>query len=313
MTKIFVLALSALLCVSAEAQQPAIPRIGYLVSDSGSYSTRTDAFRQGLRELGYIEGQNIVIEYRFAEGKLDQLPGIAAELVQHKVAVIVTGGGPPTRAAKNATNSIPIIMINIGDPVALGFVASLAKPGANITGLSGVQTLLGGKRLELLKEIITQLSRVTVLVNREVPGYATQMKEVEIAAQAFGLQLQGLEVRKAKDLENVFTKIISGRASALMSLQNPTFTSLQEQIAELAIKNRLPTIYGDARFPESRGLMSYGASATAQYRRAATYVDKILKGAKPADLPVEQPMKFEFVINLKTAKQIGLTIPPNVL
>jgi putative tryptophan/tyrosine transport system substrate-binding protein len=204
-------------------------------------------------------------------------------------------------------------MINIGDPVALGFVASLAKPGGNITGFSGMQTLLGGKRLELLKEIITQLSRVAVLVNREVPGYATQMKEVEIAAQALGLQLQGLEVRKGSDLENAFTKTISGRAGALMGLQSTTFTSLQEQIAELAIKNRLPTIYGAASFPESRGLMSYGASATAHYHRAATYVDKILKGAKPADLPVEQPKKFEFVINLKTAKQIGLTIPPNVL
>ena len=298
----------------AEAQQAKKgPRIGYLLSDSASYSTRTDAFRRALRELGYIEGHNIFIEYRFAEGKLDQLPGLAAELVQRKVAVIVTGGGPPTRAAKNATNSIPIVMINIGDPVALGFVASLAKPGGNITGLSGIQTLLGGKRLELLKEIITQLSRVAVLVNREVPGYATQMKEVEIAAQALGLQLQGFEVRKGKDLENAFIKIISGRAGALMGLQNPTFTSLQEQIAELAIKNRLATIYGDARFPESRGLMSYGASSTAQYHRAATYVDKILKGAKPADLPVEQPTKFEFIINLKTAKQIGLTIPPNVL
>jgi putative ABC transport system substrate-binding protein len=315
--KFFVVALSALLlalCSLAEAQQPEkVPRIGYLTTGSDPGSGRAEAFRQGLRELGYIEGKNIIVEYRSAESKLDQLPELAAELIQRKVALIVTGGGAPTRAAKNATNSIPIVMINTGDPVALGFVASLAKPGGNITGFSGVQTLLGGKRLELLKEIITQLSRVAVFVNREVPGYATQMKEIEIAAQALGLELQELEVRKGKDLENAFSKIISGRAGALMGPQNPTFTSLQEQIAELAIKNRLPTIYGNARFPESRGLMSYGASTTAQYRRAATYVDKILKGAKPADLPVEQPTKFELVINLKTAKQIGLTIPPNVL
>ena len=300
-------------CSPAEAQQAKLPRIGYLLSDSVSYATRTDTFRQGLRDLGYIEGDNIFIEYRFAEGKLDQLPGLATELVHHKVSVIVTGGGPPTRAAKNATNSIPIVMINIGDPVALGFVASLAKPGGNITGLSGLQTLLGGKRLELLKEIVPQLSHVAVLVNREVPGYATQMKEVEIAAQALGLQLQTLEVREGKDLENAFANVKSGRARALLGLQNPTFTSLQERIAQLAVKNRIPTIYGDAGFPESNGLMSYGASVTAQYRRAATYVDKILKGAKPADLPVEQPTKFEFIINLKAAKQIGLTIPPNVL
>jgi putative tryptophan/tyrosine transport system substrate-binding protein len=205
---ILVVVILLAVAVIGEAQQPTkIPRIGVLNSGSGA---RISAFQQGLRELGYVEGHNILIEYRSAEGKLDQLPGLAAELVQRRVAVIVTAGGPSTRAAKNATNSIPIVMINIGDPVALGFVASLAKPGGNITGFSGMQTLLGGKRLELLKEIITQLSRVAVLVNREVPGYATQMKEVEIAAQALGLQLQGLEVRKGSDLENAFTKTISG-------------------------------------------------------------------------------------------------------
>jgi putative tryptophan/tyrosine transport system substrate-binding protein len=317
-TRLFGLVLATILLAtahSAQAQQTQkVPRIGLLFTgESSQPSPNVEAFRQGLRNLGYVEGKTIALEYRFAEGKLDHLSALATELVHRKVSVIVTGGGPPTRAAKNATNSIPIVMVNIGDPVALGFVASLAKPGKNITGLSGVQTLLGGKRLELLKEIVPQLSRVAVLVNREVPGYATQMKEVEIAAQALGLQLQTLKVREGKDLENAFANVKSGRARALLGLQNPTFTSLQERIAQLAVKNRIPTIYGDARFPESNGLMSYGASATAQYRRAATYVDKILKGTKPADIPVEQPTKFEFIINLKAAKQIGLTIPPNVL
>ncbi|HWP60469.1 MAG TPA: ABC transporter substrate-binding protein [Candidatus Acidoferrales bacterium] len=310
-------ALSAMLfalCLPAEAQQKRIPRIGVLLSGSSSSSAiNTDALRQGLHELDYIDGQNISLEYRFAEGKLDRLSELAAELVRLNVNVIVTGGGPPTRAAKNATNSIPIVMIGISDPVALGFVTSLARPGGNMTGLSSIQTELGGKRLELLKETVPQLSRVAVLVNPGVPGYAVQMREVEVAAPALALQLQRLEVRGADDLVTAFSAISKRRASALTGLTNPTFNSLQVRIAELAVKNRLPTIYGNREFSELGGLMSYGPNYADSYRRAATFVDKILKGAKPADLPVEQPTTFELVINLKTAKQMGLTIPPNVL
>jgi putative ABC transport system substrate-binding protein len=297
----------------ARAQQAGkIPRIAYLVSDTRT-SARVEAFRQGLRELGYLEGQNIAIEWRFADGKLDRIPDLAAEIVSLKVDVIVTTGGPPTRAAMNATSSIPIVMINISDPVALGFVSSLAKPGGNVTGLSSVQVELGGKRLELLKEIIPKLSRVGVLVNREVPGYIVQMKEVKLAAQVLGLQLQELETRGRDDLEKVFISITNRRVGGITGLTNPTFTMLQGRIAELALKNRLPTIYGDARFPEAGGLMSYGPNSLDMWRRAAVFVDKIMKGTKPADLPVEQPMKFDFVINLQTAKKIGLNIPQSVL
>jgi putative ABC transport system substrate-binding protein len=299
----------------ARAQQAGkIPRIAYLVSDTRSAtSARVEAFRQGLRVLGYLEGQNIAIEWRFADGKLDRIPDLAAEIVSLKVDVIVTTGGPPTRAAMNATSSIPIVMINISDPVALGFVSSLAKPGGNVTGLSSVQVELGGKRLELLKEIIPKLSRVGVLVNREVPGYIVQMKEVKLAAQVLGLQLQELETRGRDDLEKVFISITNRRVGGITGLTNPTFTMLQGRIAELALKNRLPTIYGDARFPEAGGLMSYGPNSLDMWRRAAVFVDKIMKGTKPADLPVEQPMKFDFVINLQTAKKIGLNIPQSVL
>jgi ABC-type uncharacterized transport system substrate-binding protein len=297
----------------AEAQQPKkVPRIGYLLSDSEYGAARTEAFRQALRELGYIEGHNIFIEYRSAEGKLDRLSGLAAELVHLNVELIVTGGGPPTKAAKNATNLIPIIMINVSDPVALGFVASLANPMGNITGFSGIQTELGGKRLELLKEVTPKASRVAILVNREVPGYGVQMKEVEVAAKALDVQLQSVEIRGPSDLESAFTAVTRGRAGALMGLPNPTFSSLVERIADLAVKNRLPSV-SSGRFAEAGGLMSYGASSTEQSRGAALYVDKILKGARPAELPVQRATKFELIINLKTAKQIGLTIPPNVL
>jgi putative ABC transport system substrate-binding protein len=234
-------------------------------------------------------------------------------LVHLNVELIVTGGGPPTKAAKNATNLIPIIMINVSDPVALGFVASLANPMGNITGFSGIQTELGGKRLELLKEVTPKASRVAILVNREVPGYGVQMKEVEVAAKALDVQLQSVEIRGPSDLESAFTAVTRGRAGALMGLQNPTYSSLLERIADLAVKNRLPSVYSASRFAEAGGLMSYGASSTEQPRGAALYVDKILKGARPAELPVQRATKFELIINLKTAKQIGLTIPPNLL
>ena len=291
-----------------------LPRVGYLVSDSrSSESHRIAAFSEGLRQRGYVEGQNIIIEYRFAEQKLDRLPMLAADLIRSKVDVIVTSGGPPTKAAKDASKSIPIVMINVSDPVALGFVASLAKPGGNMTGLSSMQTNLGGKRLELLKEIVPQLSRVAVLVNKDVTGFGVQMKEIEIAAPTMGLQLQIHNLRTPDDLDKTFAAIIQGRAGALLALTSSVFTNLRSRIAELAAKKNLPTIYGSRQFPEAGWLLSYGPDVLDLHRRAGVYVDKILKGVKPADLPVEQPTKFELVINLKTARQIGLTIPPNVL
>jgi putative ABC transport system substrate-binding protein len=274
---------------------------------------RIEAFNEGLHERGYTEGRNIVIEYRFAGGKLGGLPALAADLVRSKVDVIVTGGGPPTRAAKDATKSIPTIIVNISDPVALGFVASLAKPGGNMTGLASIQTNLGGKRVELFKEVLPQLSRLAVLVNRDVPGYGVQIKEVEFATQTIGLQLQVEKIQGPNDLEKAFSAITKGRAGAVLGLTNPTFMALRTRIAELAIRSHLPTMYGSRAFVDAGGLISYGPDVADLFRRAAVYVDKILKGAKPADLPVEQPTKFELVINLKTAKQIGLTIPPNVL
>jgi len=298
----------------AEAQQPKkVPRIGYLTAAPFSAITaRTEAFRQGLRELGYVEGKNIVLEYRSAEGKFDRLPKLAAELVHLNVDVIVSAGGTVTRSAKEATATIPIVMAFDNDPVGNGFVASLARPGGNVTGLSNLSSELSGKRLELLKEIVPRLSRVAVLGNSTNPGNAQALRETELAARAFGVQLQYLDVPGPKDIETAFREASKGRADAVLVLPSSVATSQRKQIADLAIKNRLPAIYLP-EFVDAGGLMSYGASSTDLFRRAATYVDKILKGAKPADLPVQQPIKFEFVINLKTAKQIGLTIPQSVL
>ncbi|MBI2531813.1 MAG: ABC transporter substrate-binding protein [Deltaproteobacteria bacterium] len=312
--KIFCLALGAMLSAlsfSVAAQQTGkIPRIGYLSSLSASSdSSRNDAFRQGLKELGYIEEKNVAIEYEFAQGKLDRLPDLAGELVRLKVDVIVVGGSTATRAAKNATKLIPIVMINVTDPVVLGFVVSLARPGGNLTGLSNLAPELGGKRLELLKEIVPQLSRVAVLGDPNSPAYGPQLNELKLAARALGLQLQPAEVRGPGDLESAFSAMIKARAGALMGLQQPTIDILRERIIDLAGKNRLPAMYPNRENVEAGGLISYAADISTMFRRAATYVDKILKGTKPADLPVEQPMKFELVINLKAAKQIGLTIP----
>jgi len=312
--KIFCLALGAMLSAlsfSVAAQRTGkIPRIGYLSSLSASSdSSRKDAFRQGLKELGYVEEKNVAIEYEFAQGKLDRLPDLAGELVRQKVDVIVVGGSTATRAAKNATKLIPIVMINVTDPVVLGFVVSLARPGGNITGLSNLAPELGGKRLELLKEIVPQLSRVAVLGDPNSPAYGPQLNELKLAARALGLQLQPAEVRGPGDLESAFSAMIKARAGALMGLQQPTIDILRERIIDLAGKNRLPAMYPNRENVEAGGLISYAADISTMFRRAATYVDKILKGTKPADLPVEQPMKFELVINLKTAKQIGLTIP----
>jgi putative ABC transport system substrate-binding protein len=299
----------------AEAQQPKkIPRIGFLGTNSLSTITdRVEAFQQGLRELGYVEGKNIVIEWRYAEGKADRLPGLAAELVRLKVDVIVTAGGTATRHAKEATTTIPIVMTQDTDPVGNGFVASLARPGGNITGLSRLAPELSGKQLELLKEIVPKVSRVAVLGASTQPGNAQGLKETELAAGAFGVKLQYLDVRGPKDIETAFREASKGRADAVLTLSGSIFDFHRTQIVELAIKSRLPAIYDRREFVDDGGLMSYGTNFADLSRRAATYVDKILKRAKPAELPVEQPKKFEFIINLKAAKQIGLTIPPNVL
>ena len=295
----------------ATAQQPTkIPRIGYLSPTSPSVSpARIEAFRQELRELGYVEGKNIVIEYRYAEGKFDRLLALAAELVRLKVDLIVTTGPTVTRAAKEATTTVPIVMATDTDPVGNGFVASLARPGGNITGLSALAPELSGKQLELLKEIVPRVSRVT-LWDFNQPGQRTNVKN----KPAFGVKLQYLEVRGLKGIETAFRAASKERAEAVLYLvAGLVDAGHQTEITEFAVKSRLPAIYRSRQYVEAGGLVSYGVSVADLDRRAATYVDKILKGAKPAELPVEQPIKFEFIINLKAAKQIGLTIPPNVL
>jgi putative ABC transport system substrate-binding protein len=311
-------ALSAMLlalCPAVEAQQPTkVPRIGYLVANFPSTNpARNEAFRQGLRALGYVEGKSIVIEWRYAEGKPDRLPALAAELVRLKVGVIVTAGPASTRPAKEATSTIPIVMGFDNDPVGNGFVASLARPGRNITGLATLAPEISGKQLELLKEIVPRLSRVAVLGTSTEPGNAQALREVEVAAGAFGVQLQHLDVRDSNDIETAFQAASKGRADAILMLNSPVLNPHRTQVVNLAVKSRLPVIYGQPEFVEAGGLMTYSVSFTDLFRHAATYVDKILKGAKPADLPVEQPKKFEFIINLKAAKQIGVTVPPNVL
>jgi putative ABC transport system substrate-binding protein len=316
--KIIVSILAGLIPASvqlAEAQQPKkVPRIGFLAAVSHSAnSVRFEAFRNALRELGYVEGKNIVIEWRYADGKPDRLPALAAELVHLKVNVIVTGGSTATRPAKEATNTIPIVMAQDTDPVGNGFVASLGRPGGNITGLATLAPELSGKQLELMKEIVPTLSRVAVLGTSTRSGNAQSLKETELAAGAFGVKLQYLDILSPKDIETAFQAASKGRADAILVLTSPFATFQRKQLIDLTVKNRLPAIYDRAEFVEDGGLMTYSVSSTDLFRRAATYVDKILKGAKPADLPVEQPTKFELVINLKTAKQIGLTIPPNVL
>jgi putative ABC transport system substrate-binding protein len=302
-------------CSSAQAQQPPkVPRIGYLTGNPFSNSpARTEALRQGLRELGYEEGKSILVEWRSAEGKLDRLPALASELVNLKVDVIVSQGPIATRTAKNATTSIPIVMGFDDDPVGNGFVASLARPGGNITGLSAQRPELSGKQLEILKEIVPKLARVAVFGNNEEPGNTQNLKEVELAAKALGIKIHYLSVVSPKDIEIAFRAATEQRTDALLLLENLILNNQRKQTVELAVKHRLPATYFHPEFIAAGGLMYYGTNYNDLFRRAATYVDKILKGAKPADLPVEQPTKFEFIINLKAAKQIGLTIPPNVL
>jgi putative tryptophan/tyrosine transport system substrate-binding protein len=299
----------------AAAQQPTkVPRIGYLGGTSPSANVaRIEAFRQGLRELRYVEGRNMIIEWRHAEAKLDRLPALAAELVRLKVDILVTGGPPATRAAKEATVTIPVVMAFDDDPIGNGFVASLARPGGNITGLSSLAPELSGKQLELLKEILPKLSRVAVLGSSTRPGTAQTLKETELAAGVFGVKVLYLDLISPKDIETGFREAREGRTDAMLILSSPIFSSQRTQLVDLAAKSRIPATYSTTEFVEDGGLMSYGVNTSGLYRRAGAYVDKILKGTKPADLPVEQPKKFEFIINLKAAKQIGLTIPPNVL
>jgi putative tryptophan/tyrosine transport system substrate-binding protein len=309
-------ALLLALSFPVEAQQTGkVARIGYLAVNSPSLDKQLiEAFQQGLRGLGWVDGQNITIEYRFAEGKLDQLHALVAELVSLKVDVIVSAGGtPPALAAKNATATIPIVFISTSDPVASGLVASLARPGGNVTGFSNYYAELSGKGLELLKEIVPKMSRVASLWNPANPANKISLKDTEVAALALRVQLQSLEVRGAQDFEAAFSQMTRVRADALIIQADPIFRGERARLAELALKNRLPTVVPQSTFVEAGGLMSYGTNNPDLYRRAATYVDRILKGTKPADLPVQQPTKFEFVINLKTAKALNLTIPQSIL
>jgi len=298
--------------VEAQPQSAKFPRIGLLVPGSRSaFSNRTDAFRQALRELGYAEGQNIAIEYRYTEGKTDRLSDLVTELLGLKVDVIVTASIPPVLAAKKASSTIPIVFTAVNDPVASGLVDNLARPGGNVTGLTNLSPDLDGKRLELLKEAFPKVTRVAYLWNPDAP--ATGLTGMQGVASGLGVRLQSLEARSANDFDSAFDAALRERAHALITLPSPVFITHQRRIIDFATKNRLPAIYSFSDFVNAGGLMSYAPSLLENWRRAAMYVDKILKGTKPADLPVEQPTKFEFVINLKTAKHIGLAIPPNVL
>jgi putative ABC transport system substrate-binding protein len=316
--KVICLALSAILLalvLPTQAQQPKkVPRIGVLWLYSPDIASPfAEAFRQGLRGLGYIEGQNIALEERWAEGRLDRLPSLAAELVRLNIDIIVTASTPAAQAAQQATKSIPIVLTLVSDPVESGLVGSLARPGGNVTGLSLMHPDLTGKRLELLKEVIPKLSRVAVLSNPANPSIPPLLRETEAAARALGIQLQVFEVRNPTEFDSAFSAMTRDRAGALVVLPDGTFQNERRRIAALAAKGRLPAMYAWREAVDAGGLMAYGASLPDIFRRAAVYVDKILKGTKPADLPVEQPKKFEFIVNLKAAKQIGLTIPPNVL
>jgi putative ABC transport system substrate-binding protein len=301
----------------ANAQQPKkVPLVGYLssVGDPSNPGSSVEAFRQGLRDLGYTEGKNILVEYRYIAGKLDRAPDLVADLVQLKVDALVVNFLPGIRAAKEATKTIPIVMVSFVDPVANGIIDSLARPGGNVTGLSTLSRDLSGKRLELLKEVVPKASQVGVLWDTNAPGPAIAFKEYEAAARALKVKLQSLEIRgPTPDLEGAFQAAAKRRPSALIVIRNPVLSRYQKQIAELAIRNRLPSMNEGSEYVQAGGLISYSANEADLYRRAAYYVDRILKGTKPADLPVEQPTKFELVINLKAAKQIGLTVPPEVL
>jgi len=300
---------------SAEAQQPSkIPRIGLIAGQSRSISRpNDDGFRQGLRDRGYIEDKNIVVDYRYGEGREDLLHDFAADLVRLKVDIIVTASTVAAIAAKQLSGTIPIVLAGVGDPIATGLVASLARPGANVTGLSSLSPELSTKQLDLIREIVPKVIRVAVLYDPRNPVNKPVLKEIEVTATAFRIQLVRLEVQGPEDYDSAFTTAAQKRIGALLVRRDPINQTYQTRIVSLAERNKLPAIYPIRQYVEFGGLMSYGIDSPDLYRRAATYVDKILKGRKPADLPVEQPTKFEFIINLKAAKQIGLTIPPNVL
>jgi ABC-type uncharacterized transport system substrate-binding protein len=301
---------------TAEAQQPPkVAKIGYLLPSTPVAAAHlVEAFRQGLREFGYVEGKTLVLEIRYAEARFERLPELARELVGLKLDVIATATDPAIAAVKRETQTIPIVMTNSTDPVGTGFVASLARPGGNVTGLSSISPELSAKRVDLLREVVPGLSRVAFLWNPDIRGAVLDYNETEAAARSLGLHLQSVELSRAEDLDRAFSAVTKERAQALiMPAANPVGFANRGQIASLAQKNRLPSMYAQREYVDAGGLISYGPSTPDMNRRAATYVDKILKGTKPADLPVERPKKFELVINLKTAKQIGLTISPNVL
>jgi putative ABC transport system substrate-binding protein len=315
---IYRLALAGLLFAlgaPAQAQQPKkVPQVGILLAGALSSSvSQIDAFRQGLRDHGYVEGQTVAVQYRSAEGSFGRLPDLAAELVRLRVDVIFAAAAPSIEAASRATNTIPIVFEMLADPVSAGFVRSLAHPGGNLTGVAGLAPELSGKRLELLKLIVPRLQRVAILGNPGNPNFRTLLTATETAASGLGLQLQVLEVDEPAKLQNAFAAMNKARAECLAVIPDPMLVAKQKRIIDLAAKNKLPVIYGTSGAVEVGGLIAYAPSQSEMFKRAAYYVDKILKGAKPADLPVEQPTKFELVINLKAAKQIGLTIPPNVL
>jgi putative ABC transport system substrate-binding protein len=318
--KIFCLALCALLLAlsfPAEAQQPAkVFKIGYLSAQGAGRGNRggaNEVVRRDLHKLEYVEGKNIVFEYRYADNRADRLPVLADEIVSLKVDLLFASSNPAALAAKNATRAIPIVFLGAGDPVTLGLVDSLARPGGNMTGITSIAEVLAGKRLEILKETIPKLSRVAVLWNPRGLDSVQQWKESQVSARELGLQLHSLEVTSADKFESKFNEAIKARSSALAGTHESLFTTNQKRVVDLAAKNRLPAIYPREDYVDNGGLMSYGADRTEPYKRAALMIDKILKGAKPADLPVEQPTKFELVINLKAAKALGLTIPPIVM
>ena len=301
--------------LTAEAQDaPRVPRVGYLFSFTPAEGRHLwEACRQGLRELGYVEGRNIILEPRWADGQYERLPGLAADLVRLNVDVIVVAATPGSLAVKAATNTIPVVIVAVGEPVKTGLVASLARPGGNVTGLSLLTAELSGKRLDLLGRVLRSVPRVAILMNPGNPIHAIFLEETRVAAQRLRVQLQPLEARTPKEIEQVFDAATRGRASALIVFDDPVIWSYRTQIVAAAARRGLPAMYGYREFVDDGGLMSYGPDRIDQYRRTATYVDKILKGAKPGDLPVEQSSKFELAINLKTAKALGLTIPPSLL
>jgi putative tryptophan/tyrosine transport system substrate-binding protein len=303
-----------LLSKAVQAQQlKKIPHIGFLTAlPSAAVTDRLDAFRQGLTELGYVEGKNIQVEYRFGDGKVDQIPRIASEMIDMNLDVIVSAGPVVSIAFKKATSTIPIVLAFDNDPVGSGFVSSLAKPGGNITGLSTLSPDLSAKQLEILKEMLPSLRRVTVFGNLSEPGNSTALKITENAAEKLKLSIQYVDVADSKDIEVAFGKALIGRAQAVLILQSAVTLSRRPQIVELAAKNKLPVMYTFPEFIQDGGLMSYGVSYIDLFRRSASFVDKILKGRPPTDLPVEQPLKFEFIVNLKTARSLGLTVPQTI-